>query len=174
MPFFDLVLIIIVAGFALFGFWFGLVHTLGSLFGTVLGVYLASRYYVPAAEWLMKTTGWSNNVASIIMFIIAFIVINRLVGFAFFLVDRLFSIVTRLPFISGLNRMLGTIFGAFEGVFVVGIVLFFISKFPVNEAFMGAMNNSRLAAFCISTASILWPLIADTVKNAPNFGINLY
>lgn len=60
MSLFDIILIVIVAGFGLFGLWFGLVHTLGSLIGTVFGVYLASRYYGPVAEWLIRATGWGK------------------------------------------------------------------------------------------------------------------
>lgn len=164
MSFFDLCIVLIIGGFALFGLWFGLIHTLGSLLGTVLGVYLASRWYVPAADWLIQTTGWNDHFASVIMFILAFIIINRLVGFGFFLVDRLLSVVTRLPFINGINRMLGVVFGVAEGVIVVGIVLYFITKFPLGEAFMTALANSHYAAQCVGVASLLWPLIPDALK----------
>ena len=113
MPLIDIILLIIIAGFGMFGLWFGLIHTLGSLIGTIAGIYLATRFYEPMAGWLTNITGWGGNVPKVIMFIVAFIVINRLVGFAFWIVDKVLSLVTRLPFIAGINRFLGLIFDWF-------------------------------------------------------------
>ena len=141
MSLFDLILLIIIGGFALFGLWFGLVHTLGSLLGTILGVYLASRYYQPFAEWLIQTTGWGANISKVIVFIIAFIIINRLVGLVFYVIDRALSVITKLPFISGINRLLGLAFGLFEGILVVGIVLYFIARFPFIDIFKKIQDN---------------------------------
>ena len=50
MSTFDIVLLVIIGGFGLFGLWFGIVHTLGSLLGTALGIFLASHYYGPVAD----------------------------------------------------------------------------------------------------------------------------
>ena len=164
MSLFDVVLLIIIGGFGLFGLWFGLVHTLGSLIGTILGVFLATRFYAPVAGWLMSLTGWSGNFAKVLVFIVAFLVINRLVGFAFYLIDRLLGIITRLPFINSLNRLLGLAFGVLEGVIVLGILFYFINKFPLWPTLTNALLQSKVALFCVKTASVLWPLIPDALK----------
>lgn len=164
MPFFDIALLIIIGGFGLFGLWFGLIHTLGSLIGTILGVFLAFRFYSPLADWLMNLTGWQGNFPRVVMFIIAFIIINRLVGFAFWIVDKLLAFFTRLPFISGLNRILGLIFGIIEGVLVLGIIFYFIVRFPLGTNFMAALSVSKIAPYTVSAASILWPLIPEAIK----------
>ncbi len=168
MPWFDIVIIIIIAGFALFGLFFGLVHTLGSLIGTILGVFLASRWYAPFADWLLHFTGWSSNLAKVIMFVIVFIIINRLIGFAFFLVDKILSIFTRLPFINGLNRLLGLVFGFAEGVIVVGITFYFISRFPLSVGFMTAAQNSKIVPLCTAVAAVLWPLVPGAIRSLQN------
>lgn len=172
MSLFDLICFMIIGGFALFGLWFGLVHTLGSLLGTVLGVFLAFRWYAPFATWLMQLTGWTGNFPKVIVFVIAFLIVNRLVGLLFFFLDKVLSIITTLPFINGLNRLLGGIFGVLEGIIVLGIVFYFINKFPVNQAFMDALAVSKVAPVCLHAASILWPLIPvgiralqDTLRN---------
>ncbi len=168
MSLFDIVLLCIIGGFGLFGLWFGLISTLGSLVGTVVGVYLASRWYVPVAQWLIKTTGWSGNFSKVIVFILAFLIINRLVGFAFHLLDKALSILTHLPFIHSLDRLLGLVFGIFEGIIVLGITFFFINKFPLTPKFMTAFSTSKIASYCVSVASILWPLIPDALKSLKN------
>ncbi|MDO8509621.1 MAG: CvpA family protein [bacterium] len=164
MSIFDIVLLCIIGGFAAFGLWFGLVHTIGSLVGTVLGVYLASRYYEVAANWLIQTTGWGANTSKVIIFVIVFFLINRLVGLAFWIVDKLLSIITHLPFISSVNRIFGAVFGALEGMIVLGIIFYFIARFPVGDGIMNALNVSKIAPYTIKIASILWPLVPDAIK----------
>lgn len=164
MSFFDISLIVIIGIFGLAGLWFGLIHTLGSLAGTVAGVFLATRYYEPAANWLINTTGWGANFSKVLIFIIVFFIINRLVGLAFWIVDKLLSIFTKLPFISGINRFLGLIFGILEGAIVLGMVFYFISRFPLGDKFMAALSASQIAPATVKLASILWPLIPDALK----------
>ena len=172
MTFFDIVLIIIIVGFGLAGLWFGLVHTLGSLIGSVLGVYLAFRFYAPVAGWIMSVTGWQGNITKFVVFIIAFILINRLVGFVFWLIDKLFGWFTKLPFIHSANHVAGFIFGLIEGAVVLGVALYFTSRFPLGENFMNALASSKIAPYLDSLISILKPFIPDTIamiKSAISF-----
>lgn len=164
MSFFDICLLIIVGGFGLFGLWFGLIHTLGSLIGTLVGLYLAARFYEPMANWLMNITGWSGNFSKVLMFIIAFVIITRLVGFVFWIVNKILGIFTKLPFISGLNHFLGLIFGLSEGIIIVGVSLYFIVRFPVGAKFMTALTASKVAPYIVKPVSALMPLIPDAIK----------
>lgn len=164
MSLFDIALLIIISSFALFGLWFGLVHTLGSLIGTIFGVYLASRYYESAAGWIIGFTHWNQNYVKVIIFVITFVLITRLVGFAFLIMEKVLTIFTRLPFIHGLDRLLGAIFGALEGAVVVGVSLFFISRFPISLSFMDGMAHSQLAPPLVNLASILVPLFPEAIR----------
>ena len=89
MAIIDFVLILVIFGFVLFGFWFGLIHTLGALVGTVAGVFLASRWYEGAAVWAQHTFAGSLNVWKVIVFLLLFILFkinqqNRRRGFGAF------------------------------------------------------------------------------------------
>ncbi len=164
MPWFDLSLIIVIGGFALFGLWFGFIHTLGSLAGTLVGAYVASRYYEPMAQWLIHITGWQGNTARVVMFILAFLVISRLVGFAFWLVDRLLSIITRLPFISSINHILGAALGFLEGLLTIGLAIYFIERVPLSTEIMQMIANSKVAAQASRTANVFIPLLPDALN----------
>lgn len=164
MSIFDIVLLIILSSFALFGLWFGLVHTLGSLIGTVFGVYLASRYYDSAANWIIGFTHWDQNYVKVIIFIVSFVLITRLVGFAFLIMEKFLTIFTRLPFIHGIDRLLGMIFGALEGSVVIGVSLYFISRFPISLSFMNGLAHSQLAPPMVNLASILVPLFPEALR----------
>ncbi len=174
MSFFDIVLLVIIGGFGLFGLWFGLIHTLGSLIGTILGVYLAARWYAPVAAWLMHITGWNGNFSKVLVFILAFILINRLVGLAFYLLDRFFSIITRLPFIKSIDRLFGLVFGILEGLIVLGVSFFFINKFPLSAGFMAHLAVSKIAPICVGVSTVLWPFIPQALKAIKDTLNNLF
>lgn len=164
MNWIDLSLLVIIGGFSLFGFWFGFIHTAGSLVGTLAGAYVASRFYEPMAQWLMNITGWQGNTARVIMFILAFFVISRAVGFLFFIVDKLLSIITRLPFISSINRVLGAALGFLEGILTIGLVLFFVERFPLSEKIMTILAQSEFAPKFRAVADVFVPLLPDALK----------
>ena len=160
MGLFDIVLLIIIAGFAMFGIWFGFIHTLGSLLGTAVGAFVATRYYLWLATWIVNITGWSEHTATV------FMVSNRLIGFFFWLFDRFFKPITNLPFLSSLNRFLGFLLGIFEGVVTLGLVFFVIQANPVNEKFMTWVDESRVVPYTLGAANVLMPLVSDGMKFA--------
>jgi len=164
MPVIDISILIIIAGFAMFGVWFGFFHTLGSLVGTIAGIFLGSRYYEPMSDWLISVTGWGENISRVLMFTISFFVINRAVGFAFYLVDRFLHVVTRLPFIASMNRFFGLLLGVLEGVITLGMIIFFIERFPISERVMGWIAASNLAPHLSDFAAKLWPLLPEALR----------
>ncbi len=164
MPWFDVALIVIIVLFGLFGFWFGVVQMFGSLLGMVLSIFLASRFYEPLAVWLSQLTAWSGNFPRVVMFVIAFVVINRLIGFVFWIVTKALNLITRLPFLNSLNRILGLGLGVLEGALTVGVALYFIDRFPLAHYIMGAMANSRFAPTLIHIATIFLPFIPEAIR----------
>lgn len=164
MGLFDIILLIVIGGFGLFGLWFGFFHTLGSLLGTVFGVYLASRYYVPLSAWLVETTGWGENVSNVIIFSLAFIIINRLVGLAFWIFDRFFRVITALPFLNSLNRILGLVLGILEGLITVGFIIFFLDRFPISERITEALAASRVAPHAVDIIDVMMPLLPEALR----------
>lgn len=161
----DVIIIIIIGAFGLFGLWFGFVHTLGSLVGTLLGAFVASRYYAPLADFLINFFNLQNtNTVRVAVFIIAFLIINRLVGFIFWIIDRLLSIVTHLPFINAIDRVLGAAFGILEGAITLGLIIFFIERIPLSAPIMNQLALSSIAPRLSGLASILWPLLPDAVR----------
>lgn len=160
----DIIIIIVLAGFSLFGLWFGFIHTLGSLLGTVLAAFLASRYYEPAADWLMAITGWEGNVARVVMFIVAFFIIARLVGLVFWIIEKTAHIFTKLPFMGVTNRVLGLALGFLEGIISIGLVIYFIERFPLSDPIMDYLAQSETAPYALALGSILVPILPEALK----------
>ena len=164
MPFIDVVFLVIIFGFALFGLWFGLVHTIGSLLGTILGAYLASRWYEPLSNIVIDITGWNDNLARVLMFVLSFLIINRLVGFAFWIIDKVLGVFTHMPFIRSIDRILGLFVGFFEGLLTLGLIIFFIERFPLFPPFMEHLADSKIAPYTAAFADYLMPLLPDALR----------
>lgn len=152
----DVLLVIIIFGFAFAGFFFGLIHTLGSLVGTVAGFILASKFAPTLSGWLSIIFGESGAV-SIISFIIVFLVASRLVGFAFWLVQKVFDVVSMVPFLKSINRLLGAVLGFAEGIIVTGAVLYYASSI-IPEWILSLGGTSAISGYLISvfTAILLF------------------
>jgi uncharacterized membrane protein required for colicin V production len=163
MPIFDAVILIILGGFVLFGLWFGFIHAFGALVGTIAGAFLASRMYEPVAQWLHGAAGGSLNLWRVLVFLFLFVIINRLVGLLFWVIEKAFRFLTIIPFLRTIDRLLGAVLGFIEGVLVLGLTLYFASRFP----FAGVadyVTGSAVARWLIGAAGLLVPLIPEAIR----------
>lgn len=159
----DVLLIVIVGLFVLFGLFFGLVHTLGSLIGTILGIVISTRLIDPAFDRFGFLFG-GGGAAKVVLFVIIFLLISRVVGLLFWVVEKIFGVVSIIPFAKSINRLLGAVFGFVEGVLVVGVVLFFALQYLPDDAVKAALEQSAVADFLIATMAALQVLFPESVR----------
>lgn len=165
MAIIDFILLLVLFGFVLFGFWFGLLHTLGSLLGTLLGVFLASRWYDDIAVLAQGKFAGSLNVWKVIVFILLFIIINRLVGLLFYILEKTVGLAAKLPFLKSIDRLAGAVLGFFEGAVVLGGLVFISNQFPFGlEEKLFAV--SALKGYFLAVFNILLPLVPEVLKTA--------
>lgn len=155
---FDVILLLAVFGFVMFGMWFGLIHTVGSLFGTVIAAMIASRLY----------TIVPGSMTQIAAFIIIFLLVHRLVGFIFAIINRLYSIISIIPFLTSINRLGGILFGFAEGILVVGMVLIVARTLDLGPGFTASLNASKVAPPLVGAASVLLPLLPEALRKVDN------
>ena len=161
---FDIALLVIIVAFGLYGLWRGIVYVVISMVGLVASIYLATRYYSIGADWLINVTGWQPNISKVIIFVISFIVINRLVVLIFWFINKTLTAITNLPIIRGLDRLVGFVFGLVEGAITLGVIFYFISRFPVGTTFMGWVTSSVIVPKTVSLVGVFMPLIPDALK----------
>jgi len=165
----DFILLIIIFFFTFSGFWFGLIHTLGALIGTIAGVLVAGNYF----EWLADIASpifmGNDNLAKIISFIVIFIIVNRLIGLVFWMIDKVFKIIAVIPFLKTINRLAGAILGLLEGAVILGILLIMVGKFPFADYIIPAIENSQIAQWLLHVGKILAPLLPELVKQARSY-----
>lgn len=160
----DLVLLVTLAGFILSGFWFGIIHMVGSLVGLLVGAWAAGHYYEALAQFGAPWIGGNLNLARVLAFLLIFIVVNRLFGVIVNLAEKIFKIISIIPFLKTFNRLLGAAFGLIEGTLVLGLVVFFASRFPFTAAFEMALRSSQLAKALYSVGAVLAPLLPQAVR----------
>lgn len=163
MPLVDGAILILLGGFVLFGLWFGFIHALGALVGTVGGAFMAARLFEPIAQWFHGLAGGSLNLERVMAFLLVFIIVDRLIGLAFWFIEKVFKFLTIIPFLKTIDRLLGGLLGFVEGVLVIGLTLYFASRFPfppVGEYVAG----SGIAHWLINAASVLVPLIPEAIR----------
>lgn len=155
MAIFDIVLLIILSGFIFYGLFFGLIRTVGSLFGLVGGLWLTLIFYLTVFDWVKNLFFGHEFAGKIVTFLILFTLINRLIGFIFVLLDRTFDLISIIPFLKTINRLAGAALGFIEGGLVLGLILSLASQ----TAFAGWLDNSKVAPFLIGYTKAILPLL---------------
>lgn len=159
----DITLLVLLGGFALYGLWFGIIHMIGSVVGVIVGALVAGRAYVPVAEWLRPHIS-SENLAKIVAFFLVFVVVNKLVGIVFWFIEKIYKFVAVIPFMKTFNRLLGAAFGLLEGTLVLGLMVYFASRFPVSARSEIWLHDSVVANALLPIGKILAPLLPLAVR----------
>lgn len=165
MPIIDITLIVFLSGFVFYGIYAGLVKMLGYLFGLIAGTWAASHYYAQAYSY----TNWlffnHQALGNIICFLVIFALVSKLVQMLFMLLDRVVHILSIIPFLGAINRLLGGVFGLIEGIFVLGLILFIASKYVIINSMLGnVLSASQFAPELLKATKVLSPLFPDTLK----------
>jgi len=161
----DIILMVILAVAGWKGYKQGLIDALASLFALMIGLYGAYRLYQFCAWWLSKWTGWGIGFTKILMFIILFIIINRLVIYIFFLVDRFLQLIFKLPFVRTLDHILGGILMALESVLILALIIYIFRETNISSVMNKAISSSFIASYIIKIASFVWPFVPRVISN---------
>jgi uncharacterized membrane protein required for colicin V production len=163
MTIFDVILLIFLGGFVMFGLWFGVIHTLGAIVGTFAGAFFAGLGYSYLGSWLTNIFG-HENLMMIFAFIFIFLIINRLIGFGFYVLDKIFNFLSVVPFLKSISKLLGGVLGFFEGMLVIGLSLFVIARFPVSDWFTTVLKASTLAPWFVTISRVLQLMLPEILK----------
>ncbi|MBT4857318.1 CvpA family protein [Candidatus Uhrbacteria bacterium] len=150
----DLFLLAVAAFFILSGLYQGFIKTAGSLVGLVGGVVIASL----AIDWLSGIINLANHSGwTIVIFIIIMGICSQLIAWVFVLADRVWKIMSIIPFVAGINKLAGGILGFIEAVAVIAAIGYaattYLSEGGVQEAILGSQVIDWLS---IAISTITW------------------
>ena len=169
LPIVDIVLVLIIGGFTLLGFFHGFLRTAGNLLATILGLYLTGRLIGPFTE---RFSFLRNGTVGVIFgYVILYTILSRLIGLGFWFGEKLLGILSWIPFATSLNRFLGALLGLVEGVLVVGAVTFFAVHFLPPDTLRVAIEDSPTALYLVGLITSLHAILPQFLRLVP---VNLY
>jgi membrane protein required for colicin V production len=161
----DVVLLLIIAGFVFYGLFFGLIRTIGSLIGLILGVWLAAIFYQPAFGVLKNLAFGFDAIGKVMTFFIIFTIVNRIVVLLFALLDRTFDFFSIIPFLKTINKVAGAAFGLVEGGILLGFSLYIIKNFSVLSKLLDNFSEgSKIIPYLMKFVEILTPVFPQLLN----------
>src|SRR3989338_2863358 len=131
----DAALIFLVAGFTVYGFWQGIIKMAGELIGYVAGIYIAGHYFIPFYEWTHSLYLGYENIGRLASFLLLLLIVRKLVVLAVLIIDRFFDIISIIPFFGLVNRLAGAVFGFVTVGVVLGVLIYFASRYSIGFGF---------------------------------------
>jgi uncharacterized membrane protein required for colicin V production len=162
----DILFILIIAGAAYQGYKDGFIKAVSSLLSTVVALYGAGLFYLTGAEWLSDLTGWRLGFCRVVVFIILLILINRLIVFIMYLLDRALRFVAGLPIIRTINRGLGAFCRGLEGIILLFLLIILLERFSRGMV-AGWLEASYIARSIVRFVGYIWPFVAKISRNMP-------
>lgn len=158
MNWLDIVILVIMGISVFFGVKHGLVTSMLSLVGFILGIILAGNFY----KQLGSAMGFisNENVANIVAFIIIFVVVMVLAA----LTAGILRTILKAIMLGWVDRLGGAFFGLVASVLTVSALLAIFAKYT-NNSFI---PDSALAGFFLDKFPIIMGLLPsefDTIRN---------
>jgi len=152
MNWLDILIIVVIAVSTFLGLKIGIIKAVLSLAGTIVGVILAGRYYVPLSEQLpfISQASMARGVAFAVI-LIGVIVIAALIAW-------LLKWAASTVKLGWVNYLGGAIFGLLMGAIVCGAILAIWVKF-FGPA--GAIAESSVATILVGRFPVVLALLPD-------------
>jgi len=165
MSIFDTILLIAWAGFVFYGLFFGLIRLIGNFIGMIIGVFLASRFYIDFYNSFSGLFGSYAGLGKISSFLILYGAISKLVSFGFAILEKIFNLLTIIPFLKSFNRLGGAILGFLLGGIVLGLLLYLGTKHFILNSLLGAsLVDSKITPILLYFAKLVEPLLPEAIK----------
>lgn len=157
----EITLLAVIIGFGLVGLKAGLVQSIGSIIGLVIGTAVATRTFDDVGGFLLPLFGGNQIAAAVTSFIIIVLLVSRGVGILVYLADKAFGII---PGVNILNRLGGLLFGLIEGALLIGVIFSLSSRLPLSESTQSMIADSRLIQFTVTVSKWLLPLFPEALE----------
>lgn len=154
----DFVMVLVIVGFGAFGFALGLVQVVGGLVGIIAGAWISSTFYRPLGAAIGQYFP-GRGAGDAAAFVILFVLVNRASAAVFFVINRIFRLLSFIPFLKSFNRLLGGIFGLLEGALLLGIVVRVVEHFSAFPWVATIVSRSLIAGWLLALVELLAPLL---------------
>ncbi len=165
MSYFDIGLLVILLIFVGNGLAKGLIRLLGQVVGLIVASYVASHFYLTFYAWGQDMVNWGEGTEKFLSFLIVFTLVTSLVGVVFIIIEKLFNLISIIPFTKTINRLLGGVLGLFEGSLALGLILFVAARYAwIGGMFGSQLVESKVAPLMIKVANVVMPFLPEALK----------
>jgi membrane protein required for colicin V production len=138
----DILILVILGIFLLKGVLRGLLREVCSLLGLIVGGLLAFYLHVPLSQWFVEMFNWPSQLCVTISFLLVFLLTVLVFGSLGYLLNRFAT----LTLMTGLNRILGAIFGLAQGIVLLSLILFALSSAELPGDFNQQIRQAELSS----------------------------
>ncbi len=161
----DLILIVFLGIFVLYGFYLGLIRMILSLISAILSIIISLNIYLYLSDFLSFLTFISDSWIKIISFIIVLSVVNYFLNIIFKIIGKVLRLISSLPVISFFNRSFGGLLGLIQGLFILGVIIYVSSRYAFSSDFLtSVITDSELAPILVGAVDWVTPLIPDALR----------
>ncbi|MEX1188376.1 MAG: CvpA family protein [Bacteroidia bacterium] len=160
-----IIIIVLIIGFVN-GFRKGLIMSLSTLIGVVLGIFLAMKGSSEVDEFIHGNTSIDGPILPYISFIAVFAGVYIIC----YIAGKAMSSAVKLLMLGLFDKVLGGLFGASKALLFVSLVSLMINYFGWSMVSSESENKSRLYSKVRSGAALFYPAIEKVFPdNRPDF-----
>jgi membrane protein required for colicin V production len=160
----DVIILIFLGIFVIYGFFSGLIRMVLNLLSSVLAIIFAIKYYQIFYEFFPFVGFGSDSVGNFVSFVLVLSLSLYLISAGFKLLAKVLKVISAIPIISFVNRLGGAVFGLVQGLFILGAIFFFLSSYSfLNTFFDYIVSNSEISPFLITMVSWIEPFVPEAI-----------
>lgn len=125
----DIILAVFLLYFAIRGFSSGLIISLTTLIGLILGFYAAMHFSEFTANWLTNDMGLKSGNIKLMAYILTFVLVVVLI----YILGRFMTSVLKTVGLGIINRLAGAAFGILKGVLIASFVFLLFNRIDPKE-----------------------------------------
>lgn len=157
----DIILLILLVPPALVGWKFGLIRSVLGGVALIIGIVLASRFYLQLANSVFDRV-FQQNVAIVLSFVVIFVFVF---GTMAIVIVRLDNLVTA-SILNWVNKLGGAVFGLLIGGIILGALLVIITKFFGDQDFI---TESAIASFLVNKFPLVMVILPNSFNGVRSF-----
>lgn len=165
----DIILAVFLVYFAFRGFSSGLIISIATLAGLVIGFYAASHFSEFTANWLQHDLGLKSGNIRLIAYVVTFVIVIVLI----FLLGRFLTGVVKTVGLGIVNRLAGALFGLAKGVLIASFLFLLFARIDPRGSLFTAEHKKGSVLF--KPVSVVAPAVipllqqyTDKVQNLMN------
>ena len=154
----DIILALFLFYFAFRGFSSGLIVSIATLVGLILGFYAASHFSEFTSNWLQHDMGLKSGNIRLIAYVVTFVIVVILI----FLLGKFLTGVVKTVGLGIVNRLAGALFGIAKGLLIASFVFLLFARIDPNETLITAAHKK--GSILYKPVSIIAPVMIPMVQ----------